>query len=211
MCFNELQVLSAMVPRIAQYLSLALLVAFSLAAYGCGGGGTGPKAAMAPPDDGQTAVLTGVPAIHGADPIDGLSVQPGSSEDRGYLEITCPAGGPACVISVTGEGGIEYATTGGKPSVMLRSLTTGEIAISLDGVQGNADKEIFLFGGLVPVCLALHCPQGDTIYLRNTVEEVRLVVGKTGEIDYNELPVCRSTGRRISGREGVPNRRINTQ
>ena len=164
-----------------------LLVWFSLAVYGCGGGGTGPKVAMAPPDDGQTAVLTGVPPVHGVDPIDGLAVQPGSSEDHGYLEITCPAGGSACVISVTGEGSIEYETTGGKPSVMLRSLTAGEIEKSLDGVQGNSDKEIFLFGGLVPVCLALHCPQGDTIYVRSTAEEVRLVVGKTGEVDTSNF------------------------
>ncbi len=176
-----------MVPRNSRYLFLSLLVWFSLAAYGCGGGGTGPKVAMAPPDDGSTAVLTSVPAIHGVDPIDGLAVQPGRSEEQGYVEISCPAGGPPCVISVTDEGSIEYETTGGKPSVMLRSLTTGEIEISLDGIQNNSNKEIFLFGGLVPVCLALHCPQGDTIYVRNTAEEVRLVVGKTGEIDTSNF------------------------
>ena len=192
------------VNRRLRNLLLALFASFSLVAYGCGGGGTSPKVDMttstdgdtiAPegdtiqPDDGPTAVLAGVPANHGLDSIDSLTVQPGSSGEYGYVEISCPAGGSACVLSVTNDGTVAYETTGGTPSIMLRSLTADEIEVSLNGVEFNSDGEVFLFGGVVAVCLALHCPQGDTIYVR----------GITGEIEGLDTSEFEFVGQR----EGV--------
>ena len=141
-------------------------------------GTTPPDDGTTPPDDGTTpaegttAVLTGVPAIHGLAPMLQITVQPGSSEEHGNCEFSCPAGGPACVLSVTDDGTVEYETSGGEPSVMLRSLAAEEIEMRLESVKSSSDREIFSFGGHVVTCLALSCLQSHGLYVRNIGDQI---------------------------------------
>ena len=148
-------------------------------------GTTPPDDGMMPPDDGMmppeddptpaegtTAVLAGVPAIHGLAPTLQITVQPGSSEEHGNVEFSCPSGGPACVVSVTDDGIVEYETSGGEPSVMLRSLAAEEIEMRLESVKSLSDREIFSFGGHVITCQALSCPQPGGFYVRNIGDRI---------------------------------------
>ena len=80
-----------------------------------------------PPNDAETMVLAAVPANHGLVPMDRFTVAPGASEERGNVEVSCPAGGPACVVSVADDGSVRYESTGGVPSVM--STEMGLVAV----------------------------------------------------------------------------------
>ena len=70
-----------------------------------------------------TAVLTDIPADHGIAPTDEITIQPGSTEWLGNVDISCPASGPTCVVSVAGDGTVAYRRTGGVPTVVPVSLT----------------------------------------------------------------------------------------
>ena len=76
-----------------------------------------------------SAALT-IPGMHGlsAGPI---TVQPGTSEEHGNVEVSCPAGGAACVLIVAADGTAEYERTGGMPSVMVASA-----ALTIPGMHG---------------------------------------------------------------------------
>ena len=65
-----------------------------------------------------TAVLTEIPTNHGIASADDITVQPGSTERLGNVDVSCPAGGPACVFSVAGDGTVAYRATGGMPTVV---------------------------------------------------------------------------------------------
>ena len=58
-----------------------------------------------------------VPTNHGLAAGD-LTVAPGVSETRGNVVITCPAGGPACEVTVAPDGAVTYRETGGTPTVI---------------------------------------------------------------------------------------------
>ena len=47
------------------------------------------------------------------------------------MAISCPAGGPDCVLRVAADGSLGYERTGGLPSVSLVTFTAEEIAGSL--------------------------------------------------------------------------------
>ena len=69
-----------------------------------------------------------------------ITVAAGESAERGNVVVTCPAGGGACVISVSADGTAEYARTGSVPTVMAayaawalplgHGLGAGEIVVS---------------------------------------------------------------------------------
>ena len=61
-----------------------------------------------------------LPANHGLNT--GLTVAAGISEERGNVEISCPAGGPACEVRVASDGSVTYLQTGGMPTVMAVQL-----------------------------------------------------------------------------------------
>ena len=91
----------------------------------CACGGTGSSGTSVRPDPVQTAgevltaALADAPANHGLDPLQQFDLSSGSSQEHGNVEITCPAGGPDCVVHVAADGSIEYETGGGLPSVSL--------------------------------------------------------------------------------------------
>ena len=61
--------------------------------------------------------VSGVPRDHGLARRDAFTVQPGATEKRGNLEISCPGGGAACVLSVTAGLLVKYDPAGGIPSI----------------------------------------------------------------------------------------------
>ena len=103
-------------------MSIAMAAVTMLA--GCGGGDTPP-----PPPPDPTVTL---PAGHGI-PAGTHTIQPGDSRELGNVELTCPAGGMACVLTVgsVSSGTATFRRTGGTPTIM--SLTA---ALSLPPGHG---------------------------------------------------------------------------
>ena len=132
-----------MLSRGNQLSLLAAVVSFSVMLSGCGGGAPGAGSVvdsmpMPPKDKDATMALTGVPVNHGLSPMDAFTVQPGTSEERGNVEVSCPAGGPACVVSVADDNTVEYEITGGMPSIKSVILEAGEIEDVLSDLQSDS-------------------------------------------------------------------------
>ena len=97
-------------------MAFAAVALVALALSGCGGGGS-----AAPLPVETTAALT-LPSGHGL--LAGeFTVAAGDSRPYGNVVITCPAGGGACVVSVSADGMAVYETTGGIPTVLLAPPT----------------------------------------------------------------------------------------
>ena len=127
----------------------AMAASFSVALSGCGGGGgsTGSATGSMPmPPEDTTIVVSGTPANHGLVPMGAFTVQPGATEEHGNVEVSCPGGGPACVVSVAADGTVEYERTGGMPAIMSasESLTIPQVHGLSEGsitVQAGASEE----------------------------------------------------------------------
>ena len=96
--------------RVASFTGL-LIAATTL--YGCGGSGSGPSSS----GDGASYESLSLPANHGL-AAGMFTVAPGGSAEHGNVEVSCPAGGSACVVTVAADGTASYDRTGGVPSVM---------------------------------------------------------------------------------------------
>ena len=143
---------------------------FTLLLSGCGGGGgsTGPVVdpTPMPPNDAETMVLAAVPANHGLVPMDRFTVAPGASKERGNVEVSCPAVGPACVVSVADDGNVRYESTGGVPSVMSQVLTSERIESILNTRAANSNSGVFVDDAKHFGCLALDCPTpGEILFV----------------------------------------------
>ena len=99
-------------------LAMGALVAVVLSGCGGGGGGggmrpsaTGPLPLPLPPGHGLAAGE--------------IIVDPGQAMEHGNVTISCPAGGPACVINVAADGPASYARAGGMPTLEILPLMAG--------------------------------------------------------------------------------------
>ena len=111
-------------------------------------------------------VLAAVPANHGLVPMDRFTVAPGASEERGNVEVSCPAVGPACVVSVADDGNVRYASTGGVPSVMSQVLTSERIESILNTRAANSNSGVFTDSQYQLTCQALGCPTpGEILFV----------------------------------------------
>ena len=54
-----------------------------------------------------------------------ISIAPGQSMEHGNVVVSCPAGGPACVLNVTADGSASYDRTGGMPALRILPLMAG--------------------------------------------------------------------------------------
>ena len=120
-----------------------------------------------PPGDDRTAI-PGTPPDHGLAQSAEFSIEPGTTVERGKVEISCPAGGPACSVSVTTDGRVEYLRDGGTPSIMLLDLAAEEIEEVLQSLIASSSSEIFGIGGALATCQALNCVQPHNIYVRSS-------------------------------------------
>ena len=108
-------------------LTLAgICVVVSLTACGGGGGSpvvVGPRPVDPPvkPSDESLAL----PSDHGLSAGE-IRVAPGGTVERGNVVVSCPAGGPACVVTVAADGTASYERAGGVPSVEAREQVERE-------------------------------------------------------------------------------------
>ena len=136
---------------------LAAVVSFLVMLSGCGGGGSVVDPAPMPPKD-ATIALDGAPANHGLAPMEEFTVQPGTTEERGNVEVSCPPGGPACVVSVADDGAVEYEAAGGMPGFKSLILETNEIEGVLSGLRSDSKSPALArFGADPPPPGAVTC------------------------------------------------------
>ncbi len=95
------------------YLKLSLLWLLLTVLSACGGGGgvTSSPPVVPPPD-----LSLPLPYGHGIRP-GRITVEPGVSDEHGNMVLSCPSGGPACVVTVASDGTATYDRTGGAPTV----------------------------------------------------------------------------------------------
>ncbi len=97
----------------------------------CGGGGGGSPVAVLPeptnpvdpvdPPVIPTGLSLPLPSGHGLAAGE-IRVPPGVSAEHGNVELSCPAGGPACAVIVAADGTASYDRTGGIPTLKARRL-----------------------------------------------------------------------------------------
>lgn len=97
--------------------------AAAAALQGCPGGGSGSPSVDAGGGTPGWTALAGLPADHGLFPDGRGTLLPGGVEVGGTVEVSCPAGGPACVLRVAADRTVQYESTGGTPSVVPRFTT----------------------------------------------------------------------------------------
>ena len=112
-------------------LAIAVPLAIVIALAGCGGGigleDEEDDYVTEPAPDPNARRLTNVPANHGIAPMDGIEVEPGSTERLGNVEVSCPAGGATCVLSVARSGTITYQISGGMPSIVPAKMALADV------------------------------------------------------------------------------------
>ena len=134
---------------------LAAMAAAALSA--CSGGESMPVSPMG----SDTFMRLVAPIRHGLVPLEQFELQSGRSEERGNVMVSCPAGGPVCVLRVAADGSIEYERTGGLPSVLLLTFTAEQIASFLKDLQRIGDVPALVWHGAkypppeAATCLAL--------------------------------------------------------
>ena len=102
--------------------------------------------------------------------------------------------GPACIVSVTTDGTVEYLQTGGTPSIMTLTMAADEIEAALRSVIASSTIEIFGIGGAVVTCQALNCVQPHNIYVRSS--------SRTPEMDLSGFDFLeRRNGVFLAGKE----------
>ena len=173
-----------MLRRRSQLPVFTVAASFLVALAGCGGGGGSTGSVvdpmpMPPIDEDTTVALAGVPTNHGLGSMDEFTIQPGASEERGNVELSCPAGGPACVVSVADDRTVQYERTGGMPTVMsalmaLAGLPSNHGLSSMDGatIQPGMSEE----RGNVE----LSCPAGGSACVVSVADDGTVQYERTG-------------------------------
>ncbi len=114
-------------------LTVVLFLTVVLAGCGGGGGGGGAPRPAVPVTPAYESL--DLPSGHGLGAGE-ITVAAGATKEHGNGEVTCPAGGRACVVSVMADGMAEYASTGGVPRFMFVAQGTDE--------RGNPSAEDLL-------------------------------------------------------------------
>ena len=106
-----------------------------------------------------------------------FALEPGSSDTRGNVVVSCPAGGGACVVQVLTDGTATYSRTGGTPSVMPayamlslpenHGLAVGRFTIQpgASGTRGN---------------VAVSCPAGGNACVVEVAADDSATYSQTG-------------------------------
>ena len=97
---------------------ITLFVVFAFALSSCGGGSKMSKSDKS--EESNQVEVSGLTSNHGLQTGE-FSVEPGASEERGNVGVSCPADGSACVVTVAEDGSVVYDKTGGMPTFMFAS------------------------------------------------------------------------------------------
>ena len=133
-----------------------IAVVFATVMQACGG----TQNPLPLTDNSATSRLD-APAHHGLSPLQRYELSPGTAEEHGNVVLTCPAGGPGCVLRVAADGSVEYETAGGLPSIALLTLTTEGFQDRLNELQRAASAVALVWRALrfpardAAICLAL--------------------------------------------------------
>ena len=164
----------------------------------CPAGGSACTIAVA--DDGSVSYSTGggmptvapasvplsSPMNHGLSAVE-FSVEPGMSETRGNVEVSCSSGDNACTVTVTDDGSMNYSATGGIPTIMLvrapldlpsnHDLSSGEFTVEAGMTEAHGNVEV-------------SCPSGDTACTVTVTADGMAVYGLSGSMPtFALLPV----------------------
>ena len=106
-----------------------------------------------------------------------FTIQPGASDEYGNVVVSCPAGGAACVVTVSADGTATYDRTGGVPSVMAAyqpwNLPTGHgLAVGEFTIQPGASDE---YGNVV-----VSCPAGGNACVVTVAADGTATYDRTG-------------------------------
>ena len=126
------------------------------------------------------------PMNHGLSTVE-FSVEPGMSETRGNVEVSCPSGDNACTVTVTDDGSMNYSATGGIPTIMLvrapldlpsnHDLSSGEFTVEAGMTEAHGNVEV-------------SCPSGDTACTVTVTADGMAVYGLSGSMPtFALLPV----------------------
>ena len=153
--------------RVASFTGL-LIAATTL--HGCGGSGGSPSS----PGTDASYVSMMLPANHGV--LAGMfTVAPGGSAEHGNVVVSCPAGGPACMVTVAADGTASYDRTGGVPGVEAaygswtlpsgHGLMAGTITVAPGGSAEHGNVVVSCPAG-GPVCMVNVAADGTASYDR---------------------------------------------
>ena len=161
-------------------MGFAMFVLIALALSGCGGGGDSstsiPATPVTPPAKMSEALT--LPTGHGL-AVGEFTLQPGASDEYGNVVVSCPAGGNACVVTVSADGTATYDRTGGVPSVMAAyqpwNLPTGHgLAVGEFTLQPGASDE---YGNVV-----VSCPAGGNACVVTVAMDGTATYDRTGGV-----------------------------
>ncbi len=155
---------------------ITLFVVFAFALSSCGGGSKMSKSDKS--EESNQVEVSGLTSNHGLQTGE-FSVEPGASEERGNVEVSCPADGSACVVTVAEDGSVVYDKTGGMPTFMSalaalmaplgHGLSAGEFS-----VEPGASEERGNVG--------VSCPSGDNACTVTVTDDGSMNYSATGGI-----------------------------
>ena len=153
---------------------ITLFVVFAFALSSCGGGSKMSKSDKS--QESNQVEVSGLTSNHGLQTGE-FSVEPGASEERGNVGVSCPADGSACVVTVAEDGSVVYDKTGGMPTFMSvlaalmaplgHGLSAGEFS-----VEPGASEERGNVG--------VSCPADGSACVVTVAEDGSVVYDKTG-------------------------------
>ena len=135
--------------NIYRYIYISLIIIFMSILLGCGSSKTMNVMNM---------MDLIPPANHGLS-AEEITVEAGMSKVHGNVEVSCPAGGSACTITVADDASVSYSTGGGIPTIMLvrapldlpsnHDLPSGEFTVEAGMTEAHGNVEA-------------SCPSGNT-------------------------------------------------
>ena len=158
----------------------ALFACLLLLLAACGGGGGGPSAVVGPepvdPPEPPVEPSVGLPLPSGHGLTAGtFTVAAGGSAEHGNVVVSCPAGGPACVVTVAVDGTASYDRTGGVPGVTVaygawalpsgHGLTAGTFTVAAGGSAEHGNVVVSCPAG-GPACVVTVAVDGTASYDR---------------------------------------------
>ena len=149
---------------------ITLFVVFAFALSSCGGGSKMSKSDKS--EESNQVEVSGLTSNHGLSAGE-ITVEASMSKVHGNVEVSCPAGGSACTITVADDGSVSYSTGGGIPTIMLvrapldlpsnHDLSSGEFTVEAGMTEAHGNVEVSCPSGGT-ACTVTVTADGMTVY-----------------------------------------------